>query len=428
MMSLFEELRLRGLVSDCTHPEKLEALLSTSGVKFYCGFDPTGPSLHAGSLIQLTLMERLALAGHNPVALIGSATAMIGDPSGKSQERKMLDDDTILNNGAGIARQIRRVLTRKEIVNNKVWSNFGYFEFLRDVGKHVTVNQMLAKESVKSRIESREQGISYTEFSYMLLQAHDFCELAKDNVVLQIGGSDQWGNITLGIELAHKMGETKDLFGLVTPLLKTSTGEKFGKTEAGTAVWLDPELTSPFKFHQFWLNTTDEDVESHLKMFTFIRLNNIESIMTAHKKEPWLRHAQKILANEMTRFVHGPAALKAAQDATHVLFDHGTATLSFNSCKDLKKDIPFMTIERKDLDMDLATCLVKSQLAASKGAARKLIEQKSVYINNAAHTSQTNRPLNEEFNGHFIQEFPESWPAYIMLRVGKKNHFIVEVV
>ncbi|HZH03359.1 MAG TPA: tyrosine--tRNA ligase, partial [Myxococcaceae bacterium] len=285
-MTLLEELTARGLVQDATHPEALSALLAKPGLVFYCGFDPSGPTLHAGHLLPLSMMERLRRAGHRPLGLVGGSTGMIGDPTGKSEERKLLDAEALAANFQSIRSQIQKLLPDIPVLNNADWTGMGYLEFLRDVGKHITVNYMLAKESVRARLEDREQGISYTEFSYMLLQAWDFAYLAREkNCQLQIAGSDQWGNITCGIELHRKMGGTQELFGLVCPLLKTASGAKFGKTETGTSLWLDPAKTSPYRFFQYWLNVEDADVEPYLKLFTFLPLEEISRIVAEHDSD-----------------------------------------------------------------------------------------------------------------------------------------------
>jgi len=290
--NILDELEARGLVQDTTGREELAALLAKESVAFYVGFDPTSTSLHAGSLVPIALMARLQRAGHRPLPLVGGATGMIGDPSGKSQERQLLDRDTLGRNVAAIRRQLERFLdfgdapNAARMVNNHDWfEGVGFLEFLRDVGKHLTINYMMAKDSVRSRLEDRDQGISYTEFSYMLLQAYDFVVLARRHGCrLQAGGSDQWGNITAGIELHRKLGGKEPLFGLTTPLLLDSKGEKMGKTAAGTRVWLDPELTSPYAFYQYWLNVADEDVERLVRMLSPRPLDELADLIARHRE------------------------------------------------------------------------------------------------------------------------------------------------
>src|SRR5215470_6737051 len=322
--NILPELRARGLVHDVTDEETLGERLAEGPITFYCGYDPTATSLHAGNLVPLSVAARLARAGHRYVALTGGATGRVGDPSGKSAERKLLDEETLATNIAGVAAQLRRFVSAEAIfVNNHDWfGKIGFLEFLRDVGKHITVNYMLAKESVRARLEDREQGISYTEFSYMLVQGYDFVHLRRQlGCLLQIGGADQWGNITCGVELHRKMGGDGQLFGLVAPLLLTASGTKFGKSEGGTNVWLDPGLTTPYKFYQFWLNTDDADVEKYLRMFTFVGLEEIAAIMREHEPDRARRAAQRRLAEEVTRWVHGEEATREAIASSQAL--HG---------------------------------------------------------------------------------------------------------
>src|SRR6266511_1092301 len=312
-MNILEELEWRGLIADCTDRTELEKK-ANSPLTLYCGFDPTADSLHVGNLVPLLGLRRFQLLGHHPVAVSGGATGSIGDPSGKTAERQLLTKETIATNIASIKDQLRRFLdfdtktNPARLVDNASWTaKVSFLDFLRDIGKHFSVNQMIAKESVRARMEDREVGISYTEFSYMLLQAFDFYVLARDSdCELQIGGSDQWGNITAGIDLCRKkLG--KQVFGLTLPLITNADGTKFGKTEAG-AVWLDVRKTSVYKFYQFWIRTDDRDVLRYLKYFTFLSREEIESLEAQHNQKPEARVAHKALAGSVTDLVHGPGA------------------------------------------------------------------------------------------------------------------------
>src|SRR5262249_57088 len=321
---IFPELRERGLVHDVTDEEGLRARLAAGPITFYCGYDPTAVSLHAGNLVPLSVATRLARAGHRFLALVGGATGMVGDPSGRKSERQLLDDVTLAKNMAALPPPLPRFLTADAVmVDNADWfREVGFLAFLRDVGKHITVNYMLAKESVRARLEDREQGISYTEFSYMLLQGYDFAHLARAMACeLQIGGADQWGNITCGMGLHRRRGGTALGWGLVAPLLLTAAGTKFGKSEKGRNVWLDPELTSPFDFYQYWFNASDDDVEKYLKMFTFLSLDEIAAVMAEHDPDRARRIAQRRLAAEVTTWVHGHVPV--APPATDVALGDG---------------------------------------------------------------------------------------------------------
>src|SRR5437762_7252948 len=331
MTNLFDELQWRGLVSEAT--EHLADAFAKERVTGYIGFDPTASSLHVGSLLTVMGLARLQRFGHSPIAIVGGGTGMIGDPSGKTQERQLLSREQIEENVAGIRRQLERFLdfdragNPARIVNNADWlASFDLLGFLRDTGKHFTVNYMLQKESVNRRLEN-EAGISYTEFSYLLLQARDFVELFdRFGCTLQLGGSDQWGNITAGIDLIRRT-RARRAHGLVMPLVTTASGVKFGKTESGT-VWLDPARTSPFKFYQFWLNTDDRDVIPYLKFFTFLDRDTIEAVDATGREAPGKREAQRLLAREMTTLVHGGEQMARAERASSVLFGEDITTLS----------------------------------------------------------------------------------------------------
>jgi tyrosyl-tRNA synthetase len=419
-MTVLEELEARGLVHEATDRAALGALLAKPGCVFYIGFDPSGASLHVGTLIPITLMIRLARAGHKPIAVIGGATGMIGDPSGKSAERKLLDDAALEKNVASVSAQLAKFLPGVEVANNADWTQQKYLEFLRDVGKHITVNYMLAKESVRARLEDREHGISYTEFSYMLLQAWDYAVLARDRGCrLQCGGSDQWGNITCGIELARKLGVSGELHGLVTPLLMNSSGTKFGKTEGGTSVWLDAAATSPYAFYQFWFNAEDADVERYLKLFTFLSLDEIADVVKAHDVDRAKRIAQKKLAEEVTRLAHGDAGVKGALAATQVLFGGSLEAMTDDDLLAACADAPSSTIAKSELaaGVGIIDLLVRTGLAKSKTAARQTLEQGGIYVNNVK-VDDMNRKLGDA---------DRATASFILLRSGKKNYHLLRV-
>jgi tyrosyl-tRNA synthetase len=425
--AILAELEARGTVQDVTARDELAALLDRETVPFYIGFDPTGTSLHAGSLVQIALMVRLQRAGHKPYALVGGATGMIGDPSGKSEERQLLDKDTLARNVEAIRAQLARFLefgdgpSAAVMVNNYDWfAGVGYIDFLRDVGKHLTVNYMTAKESVRARLEDRDQGISYTEFSYMLLQAYDFAVLAKQHGCrLQAGGSDQWGNITAGTELYRKLGGKHALYGLTTPLLLDSKGEKMGKTAAGTRIWLDAALTSPYAFYQYWLNVADADVERLLKMFSFRPLAEITAIAAAHAAAPEKRDGQRALADDLTAFVHGAEATRRAVAASQVMFGGSLEGLSDADLAPVLADVPSSELPRSELEagVGLIDLLVKTELQASKGAARRLLQQGGVYVNNVRVADEAKKVTAADLGTETM----------IVLRAGKKSYHIVRV-
>jgi tyrosyl-tRNA synthetase len=390
MTNLYDELAWRGMVSEST--EGLADLFAKESVTAYIGFDPTASSLHVGSLLTVMGLARLQRFGHNPIAIVGGGTGMIGDPSGKSQERTLLSRDQLDENVAGIRRQLEKFLDfdagphPARIVNNAEWlASFDLLGFLRDTGKHFTVNYMLQKESVSRRLES-EDGISFTEFSYLLLQARDFVELFdRYGCTLQMGGSDQWGNITAGIDLIRRL-RAKKAHGLVWPLMTTASGGKFGKTEAGT-IWLDPERTSPFKLYQFWLNTEDRDVVSYLKLFTFLDRAAIEELAGVTASAPEKREAQRVLAREVTTLVHGAEDVTRAEHASRVLFGEDIATLSADQVLAVFGDVSSSTVPEASFDGDglaLVDLLADSQvkLAPSKSEARRLVTSGGVYVNN----------------------------------------------
>jgi tyrosyl-tRNA synthetase len=386
-MNLYEELLWRGLVYDTT--EGLPAILATERLTGYIGFDPTASSLHIGSLLPLMGLARLQRYGHVPIAIAGGGTGMIGDPSGKTQERTLLTLDDIERNLAGIRPQLERFLdfdaptNPARVVNNADWlANVGFLEFLRDTGKYFTVNYMLQKESVSRRLEG-EEGISYTEFSYLLAQARDFLELFdRYDCTLQLGGSDQWGNITAGIDLVRKL-RGKKVHGLVMPLVTTASGVKFGKTEAGT-VWLDPARTSPFRFYQFWFNTDDRDVVAYLKYFTFLERDAIAALEQATNESPERREAQRALAREVTALVHGSDHVARAEHASSLLFHEDIATLEADDVLAVFEDVPSTEIAAAEFagGLGVVDLIARVQLAASKSDARRLVQSGGVYVNN----------------------------------------------
>jgi tyrosyl-tRNA synthetase len=422
-MSILDELNWRGLVADCTDTAELTKKLA-SPITLYCGFDPTADSLHVGHLVPLLALRRFQNLGHHPIAVAGGATGSIGDPSGKSAERSLLTKDQIKANVESVRPQLAKLLdfdakqNPAKLVDNADWTaGLSYLDFLRDIGKHFTVNQMVAKESVRARMEDREVGISYTEFSYMLLQAFDFYVLARDHgCELQIGGSDQWGNITAGIDLMRKK-LSKQGYGLTLPLITKSDGTKFGKTEGG-AVWLDPKKTSVYKFYQFWINTADADVLRYLKFFTFLPQAEIAALEQQHNANPGARDAHKALAKAVTDLIHGETATQEAIRASQILFGGDLAGVSEATFNDIVGEVPTKEIEKAKLEgagIPLVELLVHAGLSQSKGQARKDIEGGGVNINNvreanAARTLTTNDLL---FGKH------------VLLRKGKKNYVVV---
>ncbi|MCU0609486.1 MAG: tyrosine--tRNA ligase [Chitinispirillaceae bacterium] len=425
-MSFIEELRWRGMVHGMTPgaPDKLK----NGGVTGYAGFDPTAPSLHIGHLIPIMLLVHFQRTGNKPIALVGGATAMIGDPSGKSEERVLLPMDVIRDNQERLRKQLGRFLDfsgpcAAEIVNNHDWfSKIGYLDFLRDVGKHLTVNYMVAKDSVKARWEN---GISFTEFSYQLLQAYDFLWLyTNKNCILQMGGSDQWGNITTGAELIRRKAGG-EAHALTCPLLTRSDGRKFGKSEGGESIWLDPAQTSPYKFYQYWLNCTDDDAPRMLKLFTMLSHDEIRHLETEHSRASHERPLQKALAREMTITVHSKADYAAAVDASDILFGKGTTeTLHKLSEKDFLavfEGVPRADVPRSVLDAGVPVVEFtseKTQFFASKGEARRMIAQGGLSINKVKVVDENVRVTGEDLlNGR-----------YLLLQKGKKAYCLVRIV
>ncbi len=425
MSSELQKLRARGLIHDVSHFEELDRLLQSESVTFYCGFDPTADSLHVGSMLPLLIMRRLQRAGHRPLVILGSGTGMIGDPSGKTEERKLLSDEIIEQNLHGMEPQLKLFLSSEgknafQILRNDTWLRpLSCIEFLRDVGKHFSVNMMLGKESVKGRIENREHGISYTEFSYMLLQAYDFYWLYKHKGCrLQVGGSDQWGNITAGVELIRRKEQsgTSHAFGCTFPLLTTSTGKKFGKTEQGN-VWLDPKKTSPYRFYQYWVNTADGDVISYLKYFTEIDGEELTSLEQGVAQNPEARLAQQTLARTLTEIVHGANETTRAISASKVLFGEKIENIDEATLLDIFADVPSTTIPRDELTTGLliGDLLKRTGLASSKGEAKRLIEGGGIYINNVRVTDSA----LQVSSSHLVTN------TTLVLRSGKKSYHLV---
>jgi len=422
-VSILEELQSRGLVADCTDTVELTKRLAAP-TTLYCGFDPTADSLHVGNLVPLLALRRFQMLGHHPIAVAGGATGSIGDPSGKSQERQLLTQQVLEHNIAKVKVQLAKLLDFEttqnpaRLVDNASWTTgMSYLEFLRDIGKHFSVNQMVAKESVRARMEDRETGISYTEFSYMLLQAFDFYVLCRDqNCELQIGGSDQWGNITAGIELTRKK-LSKTVYGLTLPLIMNADGSKFGKTVAG-AIWLDPQRTSVYRFYQFWINTDDRDVIRYLKFFTFLPIEEINALEKQHTENPGARAAHKVLARAATDLVHGPAATTEAIRASEILFGGELTGVSEATFGDIVGEVPTKEIPRTSLEgagLPLVELLVLAGLCPSKGQARKDVEGGGVNINNVRETNfQRLVTINDLL-----------FDKHCLLRKGKKNYVVV---
>jgi tyrosyl-tRNA synthetase len=421
-MSVFKELESRGFISQTTDTE-ISKYLEENRVTVYCGFDPTAESLHVGNLVPLMGLAHFQRHGHKVLPLVGGATGMIGDPSGKSEERNLQSITQVMNNTEAIKGQMQKILSFKGensafMVNNYDWTHgMSILDWLRDVGKHFTINYMLAKDSVKSRLAS-ESGISYTEFSYMTLQAYDFLYLFRNyGCSMQFGGNDQWGNITAGLELIRRADNGK-AFGMTFPLITTSTGEKFGKS-AGNAVWLDPEKTSPYQYYQYWINITDEDVEKMLKLFTFIDVLEIEKVCEEHKSQPHLRVAQTLLAKEATKIMHGEDGLRNAEAASAALFGGDLNGLSQNELKSIFNDVPSSTMHMIDLvrGVNFTDLLVNTGMQPSKGKARNMISQGGSYLNNEKIT-------DPDF---VVTKQALMHNSMIILRCGKKNYHLINV-
>jgi tyrosyl-tRNA synthetase len=423
-MNVVDELQWRGLVADCTDLEGVTKRLEDGSVPVYAGFDPTADSLHVGNLVPLLGLRRFQLFGHTPIALAGGATGSIGDPSGKTQERQLLTREVLDHNIARIKEQLRRVLdfdianNPARLLDNAEWTRpVSYLDFLREIGKHFSVNQMVAKESVRARMEDREVGISYTEFSYMLLQAFDFYVLCRDHQCeLQIGGSDQWGNITAGIELTRKkLGRT--VFGLTQPLITNADGSKFGKTVAG-AIWLDPARTSVYRFYQFWIRTDDRDVVRYLKFFTFLSQDEITALEQQHTANPGGRVAHKALAKAVTDLIHGESATVEAIRASDILFGGELSGIEERTFNEIVGEVPTKALTRMQLEgggMPLVEVLVHSGLSASKGQARKDIEGGGVYLNNVREANAQRGVTGNDL----------LFGKHLLVRKGKRNYVVL---
>ncbi|MEP6466430.1 MAG: tyrosine--tRNA ligase [Parafilimonas sp.] len=425
-MNLIEELRWRGMLQDIM--PGTEDQLNKESTSAYIGFDPTADSLHIGSLVPILLLVHLQKAGHKPYALIGGATGMVGDPSGKSEERNLLSEDILQHNQNGVKKQLEKFLDFDEskpnaavMVNNYDWFKEMFFlDFIRDVGKHITVNYMMAKDSVKKRIEG-ETGISFTEFTYQLIQGYDFYWLYKNhNCKLQIGGSDQWGNITTGTELIRRKANG-EAFAFTCPLLTKSDGGKFGKTEKGN-IWLDAEKTSPYQFYQFWLNAADDDAKKWIKIFTFLNQETIESLILSHNSAPELRSLQKTLAENITLFVHDAAGLKQALETTEKLFANQNASAESLSEEDLQMMEGVVKIDyalsKINAGIDATSFLAETNIFPSKGEAKKMIQNGGVSINRKK-ISAIDFMISPDMLLHH---------KYLLVQKGKKSYYLVKAI
>jgi len=421
------ELSWRGLINQTTDDANLPRLLAEKPRTIYVGFDPTADSLHVGHLVALMVLRRFQQAGHRPIALVGGATGMIGDPSGKSEERKLLSPEALEANIAGMEPQLRRFLDfeagpRSAILeNNYHWmGKFGYLEFLRDVGKHFPVNVMLTKDSVRSRLDRSEAGLSYTEFSYMLLQAYDFVYLHDHyQCELQAGGSDQWGNITAGIDLARRLRGVQ-LYGCTCPLLTKSDGSKMGKTESGT-LWLSADKTSPYHFYQYWINLDDADVGRCLHFFTDLGREEIEAILAEHRADPGRRGAQRRLAAELTRLIHDAEGLRTAEHATEIFFGAEISNLTDAQLAGIFADVPSKELPRgrlSDPGVSIVDALIESGLSKNKSEARRMIAQGGAYVNNRRVTTVETQLTAADLASQ----------STLILRSGKKNYALLRFV
>lgn len=431
MKNLVEELKWRGLYHD-SMPGTEEQLLKEATAA-YIGFDPTADSLHIGSMVQIILLVHLKNFGHQPIALVGGATGMIGDPSGKSDERNLLNEEALAKNVAGIKSVLSRFLDFSTegknapfMVNNYDWmKEFSFIDFAREVGKRITVNYMMAKDSVKKRFSGEGEGMSFTEFTYQLIQGYDFYHLYKNyNCLLQMGGSDQWGNITTGTELVRRMGgENAKAYALTTPLITKSDGSKFGKSEGGN-IWLDADKTSVYKFYQFWVNTTDVDAEKYIKIFTFLDKDTIEALIEEHRQAPHLRILQKKLAEEITVFVHSREELEKAIQASNILFGNATSEdlkqLDGATFLEVFDGVPQAEVAKGDIEngIDIVSLLnEKTGFLKSNGEARRALSENSISVNREKVTEESQVSANDLINGQFI-----------LLQRGKKNYFVIRAV
>ena len=429
MTSVIQDLKARGLIAQTTDIEALDALLNEQKIALYCGFDPTADSLHIGHLLPVLALRRFQQAGHTPIALVGGATGMIGDPSFKAVERSLNSAETVAGWVESIRNQLKPFLSFEGenaaiMANNADWfGSMNCLDFLRDIGKHFSVNAMLNKESVKQRIERDDVGISFTEFAYSLLQGYDFAELNKRHgAVLEIGGSDQWGNITAGIDLTRRLNQ-KQVFGLTLPLVTKSDGTKFGKTEGG-AVWLNAKKTSPYQFYQFWLKVADADVYKFLKYFTFLSIEEIDAIEVKDQASGTKPEAQRILAEEMTRLIHGEAALQAAQRISESLFAEDQSSLTESDFEQLALDgLPAFEVSD---DLNVVEALVKTGLASSNKEARGFVNSKAVLLNGqAAELNNPNHAAERPDDAYLLTDAHKRFGKYTIVRRGKRNHALL---
>ena len=428
-MSVIKDLQSRGLIAQTTDIEALDALLNEQKISLYCGFDPTADSLHIGHLLPVLALRRFQQAGHTPIALVGGATGMIGDPSFKATERSLNSAETVASWVESIRNQLTPFLSFEGdnaaiMANNADWfGSMNCLDFLRDIGKHFSVNAMLNKESVKQRIERDDVGISFTEFAYSLLQGYDFAELNKRHgAVLEIGGSDQWGNITAGIDLTRRLHQ-KQVFGLTLPLVTKSDGTKFGKTEGG-AVWLNAKKTSPYQFYQFWLKVADADVYKFLKYFTFLSIEEIDAIEAKDKASGTKPEAQRILAEEMTRLIHGEDALAAAQRISESLFAEDQSSLTESDFEQLALDgLPTFEVSES---LNVVETLVKTGLASSNKEARSFVNSKAVLLNGKpAEANNPNHAAEKPDDAYMLTDEHKRFGKYTIVRRGKRNHALL---
>ena len=429
MTSVIQDLKARGLIAQTTDIEALDALLTEQKIALYCGFDPTADSLHIGHLLPVLALRRFQQAGHTPIALVGGATGMIGDPSFKAVERSLNSAETVAGWVESIRNQLKPFLSFEGenaaiMANNADWfGSMNCLDFLRDIGKHFSVNAMLNKESVKQRIERDDVGISFTEFAYSLLQGYDFAELNKRHgAVLEIGGSDQWGNITAGIDLTRRLNQ-KQVFGLTLPLVTKSDGTKFGKTEGG-AVWLNAKKTSPYQFYQFWLKVADADVYKFLKYFTFLSIEEIDAIEAKDQASGTKPEAQRILAEEMTRLIHGEAALQAAQRISESLFAEDQSSLTESDFEQLALDgLPTFEVSES---LNVVETLVKTGLASSNKEARGFVNSKAVLLNGKpAEANNPNHAAEKPDDAYMLTDEHKRFGKYTIVRRGKRNHALL---
>lgn len=428
-MSVIKDLQSRDLIAQTTDIEALDALLNEQKISLYCGFDPTADSLHIGHLLPVLALRRFQQAGHTPIALVGGATGMIGDPSFKATERSLNSAETVASWVESIRNQLTPFLSFEGdnaaiMANNADWfGSMNCLDFLRDIGKHFSVNAMLNKESVKQRIERDDVGISFTEFAYSLLQGYDFAELNKRHgAVLEIGGSDQWGNITAGIDLTRRLHQ-KQVFGLTLPLVTKSDGTKFGKTEGG-AVWLNAKKTSPYQFYQFWLKVADADVYKFLKYFTFLSIEEIDAIEAKDKASGTKPEAQRILAEEMTRLIHGEEALAAAQRISESLFAEDQSHLTESDFEQLALDgLPTFEVSES---LNVVETLVKTGLASSNKEARGFVNSKAVLLNGKpAEANNPNHAAEKPDDAYMLTDEHKRFGKYTIVRRGKRNHALL---